>query len=69
MLTRASASVARRAVTFRVYARCIHGSASTEDEYADIRDGVAKLCSKFGGEYWRELDRERGCELLVVNDF
>jgi len=29
----------------------------TED-YADIRDAVAKLCSQFPGEYWRKLDRE-----------
>ncbi|MBN8973785.1 MAG: acyl-CoA/acyl-ACP dehydrogenase [Rhizobiales bacterium] len=30
---------------------------STED-YADIRDAVAKLCAQFPGEYWRKLDRE-----------
>src|SRR6266704_996895 len=29
-----------------------------QDEYADIRDAVAKLCAQFPGEYWRELDRE-----------
>ena len=29
----------------------------TED-YADIRDAVAKLCAQFPGEYWRKLDRE-----------
>ncbi len=28
------------------------------DDYADIRDAVAKLCSQFPGEYWRKLDRE-----------
>ena len=28
------------------------------DEFADIRDSVAKLCAQFPGEYWRELDRE-----------
>src|SRR5476649_1789070 len=28
------------------------------DEYADIRDAVAKLCAQFPGEYWRKLDRE-----------
>src|SRR6201994_1428453 len=32
---------------------------STEpDDYADIRDAVAKLCAQFPGEYWRKLDRE-----------
>jgi len=29
-----------------------------QDEYADIRDAVAKLCAQFPGEYWRQLDRE-----------
>src|SRR5882762_976896 len=29
-----------------------------QDEYADIRDAVAKLCAQFPGEYWRKLDRE-----------
>src|ERR1700749_962912 len=29
-----------------------------QDEHADIRDAVAKLCSQFPGEYWRKLDRE-----------
>src|SRR5512140_1957171 len=32
---------------------------SEHDEFADIRDGVRALCSKFPGEYWRALDRER----------
>src|ERR1700738_5676046 len=29
-----------------------------QDEHADIRDAVAKLCAQFPGEYWRKLDRE-----------
>ncbi|AEI37634.1 MAG: acyl-CoA dehydrogenase family protein [Zymomonas mobilis subsp. pomaceae] len=29
-----------------------------EDDYADIRDEVRKLCAEFPGEYWRKLDRE-----------
>src|SRR5881394_2088740 len=29
----------------------------TED-YADIREAVAKLCAQYPGEYWRKLDRE-----------
>jgi acyl-CoA dehydrogenase len=29
-----------------------------QDEYADIRNAVAKLCAQFAGEYWRKLDRE-----------
>jgi alkylation response protein AidB-like acyl-CoA dehydrogenase len=28
------------------------------DEFADIRESVAKLCAQFPGEYWRKLDRE-----------
>ena len=26
--------------------------------YTDIRDAVARLCARFPGEYWRELDRD-----------
>src|ERR1700748_1403348 len=29
-----------------------------QDEHADIREQVAKLCAQFPGEYWRKLDRE-----------
>jgi len=28
------------------------------ENYADIRDAVARLCAQFPGEYWRKLDRE-----------
>ncbi|WP_027528734.1 acyl-CoA dehydrogenase family protein [Bradyrhizobium sp. Ec3.3] len=28
------------------------------DDHADIREAVAKLCAQFPGEYWRKLDRE-----------
>jgi acyl-CoA dehydrogenase len=30
------------------------------DEHAEIREEVAKLCARFPGEYWRKLDAERG---------
>ncbi len=33
-------------------------AAAEADEFADIRDAVAKLCAQFPGEYWRKLDRE-----------
>src|SRR5260221_5613438 len=33
-------------------------SAIEPDDYADIREAVAKLCAQFPGEYWRKLDRE-----------
>lgn len=29
-----------------------------QDDHADIRDAIAKLCAQFPGEYWRKLDRE-----------
>ncbi len=28
-------------------------------DYAEIREGVAQVCARFPGEYWRELDRAR----------
>ena len=28
-------------------------------DYAEIREGVAQVCARFPGEYWRVLDRER----------
>src|SRR3979490_2334233 len=33
-------------------------TATEHDEFADMRDAVAKLCAQFPGEYWRKLDRE-----------
>ena len=29
------------------------------DPWADIRDGVRKLCARFPGTYWQVLDRDR----------
>src|ERR1700727_2059167 len=29
-----------------------------QDEHAEIREAVAKLCAQFPGEYWRKIDRE-----------
>lgn len=29
------------------------------DPWADVRDGVRKLCARFPGPYWRALDRDR----------
>ncbi|HEY0909368.1 MAG TPA: acyl-CoA dehydrogenase family protein [Bradyrhizobium sp.] len=29
-----------------------------QDDHADIRDAVGKLCGQFPGEYWRKLDRD-----------
>lgn len=31
---------------------------SNPQTYSEIRDGVAKLCAQFPGEYWRKLDRD-----------
>ncbi len=38
-----------------------------QDEHADIRDAVAKLCAQFPGEYWRKLDREMAYPTDFVN--
>ncbi|MDE5446050.1 acyl-CoA dehydrogenase [Bradyrhizobium sp. CSA207] len=38
----------------------------TED-YADIREAVAKLCAQFPGEYWRKLDREMAYPTAFVD--
>jgi alkylation response protein AidB-like acyl-CoA dehydrogenase len=35
-------------------------AAAAEDPHAEIRAEVRKLCAKFPGEYWRELDSRRG---------
>jgi len=33
---------------------------TTQDDHAEIREEVRKLCARFPGEYWRELDARRG---------
>ncbi len=38
-----------------------------QDEHADIRNAVAKLCAQFPGEYWRKLDREMAYPTAFVN--
>jgi acyl-CoA dehydrogenase len=35
-------------------------------EHAEIREEVRKLCARFPGEYWRELDRERAYPTAFV---
>ncbi len=40
-------------------------SAFTSD-YPEIRESVARLCADFPGDYWRELDRERGYPTAFV---
>ncbi|MGD9765583.1 MAG: acyl-CoA dehydrogenase family protein [Candidatus Binatia bacterium] len=30
-----------------------------DDQFAEIRDGVRRLCANFPGEYWRKLDERR----------
>ena len=30
-----------------------------EQTYPELREAIAKLCSKYPGEYWRELDQDR----------
>ena len=31
----------------------------TPTDYAEIRDGVARVCARFPGPYWRDLDARR----------
>ncbi len=38
-----------------------------DQELQAIRESVAKLCEDFPGEYWRELDRERGYPTAFVD--
>ncbi len=38
------------------------------ENYSDIREAVAKLCAKYPGEYWRELDRERAYPTAFVKE-
>ena len=42
-------------------------NAPEQDEYADIRNAVAKLCAQFPGEYWRKLDRQMAYPTEFVN--
>jgi alkylation response protein AidB-like acyl-CoA dehydrogenase len=39
---------------------------AAHDPHAEIRAEVRKLCARFPGEYWRELDRERGYPTAFV---
>ena len=32
----------------------------TPEHWDSIRAGVREVCERYGGEYWRRLDRERG---------
>jgi hypothetical protein len=36
------------------------------ESFADIREGVRRLCAEFPGEYWRALDRERAYPTAFV---
>ena len=38
------------------------------ENFTDIREAVAKLCAKYPGEYWRELDRERAYPTAFVKE-
>ncbi|MDA1237927.1 MAG: acyl-CoA/acyl-ACP dehydrogenase [Proteobacteria bacterium] len=41
---------------------------SYELDHPEIREGVAKLCSNFPGEYWRKCDREQAYPINFVNE-
>ncbi len=42
------------------------GSVGEPEDYAEIREQVARLCAKYPGEYWRDLDARRGPFARVV---
>ena len=35
------------------------GAAAQEETFSDIREGIRRLCARFPGAYWQELDAER----------
>jgi len=41
---------------------------SYELDHPEIREGVARLCSNFPGEYWRKCDREQAYPIDFVNE-
>jgi len=41
---------------------------SLSDEQRALRDGVAQICKKYPGEYWRELDAKREYPEAFVNE-
>jgi len=38
------------------------------EDYPELREGVAKLCEKYPGEYWRALESRKGYPLEFVNE-
>lgn len=42
-------------------------SAAASETYPEVREAVAKLCARFPGEYWRELDRAMAYPSEFVN--
>lgn len=38
------------------------------EDYSDLRDAVAKLCAKYDGTYWRDLDRTMTYPTAFVDD-
>ena len=50
----------------------VHKDVATQIEidttglYSELRRGVQQLCARFGGEYWRKLDGERGYPVAFV---
>jgi alkylation response protein AidB-like acyl-CoA dehydrogenase len=38
-----------------------------EQDYAELREPVRKLCENFPGEYWRKVDRDRSYPIEFVN--
>jgi len=43
------------------------GTAEQEETFSDIRQGIRRLCARFPGTYWQELDAERRYPTDFVN--
>ena len=43
------------------------GTAEQEETFSDIRQGIRRLCARFPGAYWQELDAERRYPTDFVN--
>ena len=39
-----------------------------DEDYADLRDAIQKLCAKYPGAYWRKLDREMAYPTEFVDE-
>jgi len=41
---------------------------ASESDHADLREAIGKLCARYPGAYWRELDRQRAYPSAFVDE-